>query len=249
MNYWIRWIRNKLCSEKYFSENSFDYPGFAYLYGSNGVGISFGFPCILARHDHSHGFLDIHGKRGSVEKESDNEKPHSPHRATIMAMILPGSGQIYNRQWWKLPILYGGIGATVYGLSWNMKYYKKYRTAFVDYTAYLNALEADPETPYPANSSWDKLMLPGKTAENYNASMQKRLQEQLKTKKDNYKRNRDLLYIVSGAIYAIQIIDATVFAHFYDFEINDDLSMNLRPSTGFSPVSGGTVGLTLTFNF
>ena len=73
--------------------------------------------------------------------------------------------------------------------------------------------------------------------------------EQLKTKKDNYKRNRDLLYIVSGAIYAIQIIDATVFAHFYDFEINDDLSMNLRPSTGFSPVSGGTVGLTLTFNF
>ena len=59
--------------------------------------------------------------------------------------------------------------------------------------------------------------------------MQKRLQEQLKTKKDNYKRNRDLLYIVSGAIYAIQIIDATVFAHFYDFEINDDLSMNLRP--------------------
>ena len=70
-----------------------------------------------------------------------------------------------------------------------------------------------------------------------------------KTKKDNYKRNRDLLYIVSGAIYAIQIIDATVFAHFYDFEINDDLSMNLRPSTGFSPVSGGTVGLTLTFNF
>ena len=225
MNYWIRWIRNKLCSEKYFSENSFDYPGFAYLYGSNGVGISFGFPCILARHDHSHGFLDIQGKRG------------------------PGSGQIYNRQWWKLPILYGGIGATVYGLSWNMKYYKKYRTAFVDYTAYLNALEADPETPYPANSSWDKLMLPGKTAENYNASMQKRLQEQLKTKKDNYKRNRDLLYIVSGAIYAIQIIDATVFAHFYDFEINDDLSMNLRPSTGFSPVSGGTVGLTLTFNF
>lgn len=54
---------------------------------------------------------------------------------------------------------------------------------------------------------------------------------------------------MSGAIYAIQIIDATVFAHFYDFEINDDLSMNLRPSTGFSPVSGGTVGLTLTFNF
>ena len=92
-------------------------------------------------------------------------------------------------------------------------------------------------------------MLPGKTAENFQPEMRKRLQEQLKTKKDNYKRNRDLLYIVSGAIYVIQIIDATVFAHFYDFEINDDISLNVRPSTGFSPVSGGTVGLTLTFNF
>ena len=81
----------------------------------------------------------------SKARKRDNGKPHSPHRATIMAMVLPGSGQIYNRQWWKLPILYGGIGATVYGLSWNMKYYKKYRTAFVDYTAYLNALEADPD--------------------------------------------------------------------------------------------------------
>ena len=70
LNYWIRWIRNKLCSEKYFSENSFDYPGFACLYGSDGIGISFGLSCIFARHDHSFGFFDIHGERVSVEKES-----------------------------------------------------------------------------------------------------------------------------------------------------------------------------------
>lgn len=195
--------------------------------------------------------LTFTGKEEALAKSvrKKDKKPHSPHRATIMAMILPGSGQVYNGQWWKLPILYGGVGATVYGLSWNMKYYKKYRTAFVDYTDYLNQLEEDPDTPYPSGASWDKLMLPGKTAENFSSAMRKRLQEQLKTKKDYYKRNRDLLYIVSGAIYALQIIDATVFAHFYDFEINEDLSLNLRPSTGFSPVSGGTVGLTLTFNF
>lgn len=178
-----------------------------------------------------------------------DKKPHSPHRATIMAMILPGSGQVYNGQWWKLPILYGGVGATVYGLSWNMKYYKKYRTAFVDYTDYLNEKVDNPDIKYPTNASWDKLMLPGKTAEGFSPSMETRLQEQLKTKKDNYKRNRDLLYIVSGAIYVIQIIDATVFAHFYDFEIDEDLSMRLEPSAGYSPVCGGTIGLTLTFKF
>lgn len=184
--------------------------------------------------------------KASIKKDRG---PHSPKKATIMAMVLPGSAQVYNGQWWKVPILYAGIGATVYGLSWNMKYFKKYRTAFVDYTDYINKLEEDPDTPYPENPSWDKLMMPGRNASDFNSSQRKRLQEQLKTKKDNYKRNRDLLYIVSGGIYVLQIIDATVFAHFYDFEINDDLTLNVRPSTGFSPVSGGTVGLTLTFNF
>ncbi|MDY4043281.1 MAG: DUF5683 domain-containing protein [Marinifilaceae bacterium] len=180
-------------------------------------------------------------------------KPHSPHKATILAIVLPGAGQVYNRQWWKLPILYGGVGAAIYGLSWNTKYYNKYRDAFVDYTAYLNQIaedkENDRETPYPTDNKWDQLMAPGKTAEGYSESMQKRFQEVLKTKKENYKRNRDLMYIVCAGIYAVQIIDAVVFAHFYDFEINEDLSMKIAPSTGFSPACGGTVGLTLSLRF
>ena len=92
-------------------------------------------------------------------------------------------------------------------------------------------------------------MIAGNSAADFTPSQQQRLKDQLKNKKDYYKRNRDLLYIVSGAIYIIQIIDATVFAHFYDYEINDDLSMSIRPTTGFSPVTGGNVGISLTFNF
>lgn len=180
-------------------------------------------------------------------------KPHSPHKATILAMVLPGAGQVYNRQWWKLPILYGGVGAAIYGLSWNTKYYNKYKDAFVGYTAYLNQIaedkENDKETPYPTDNKWDQLMAPGKTAEGYSEALQKRFQEALKTKKENYKRNRDLMYIVCAGIYAVQIIDAVVFAHFYDFEINEDLSMKIAPSTGFSPACGGTVGLTLSLKF
>ena len=192
----------------------------------------------------------VGGEEAFVYKKiMKNLKPHSPHKATIMAMVLPGSAQIYNGQWWKVPILYGGIGATVYGLSWNSKYFRKYKTAFLDYTNYLDRKSEDPETPYPTDNTWDKLMIAGNSAADFTPSQQQRLKDQLKNKKDYYKRNRDLLYIVSGAIYIIQIIDATVFAHFYDYEINDDLSMSIRPTTGFSPVTGGNVGISLTFNF
>ena len=67
--------------------------------------------------------------------------------------------------------------------------------------------------------------------------------------KTSFKRNRDLCYIVMAAIYALNVIDATVYAHFYDFEIDDKLSLHWQPSAGFSPVSGGSLGLTLTLNF
>ena len=66
-------------------------------------------------------------------------KPHSPHKATIMAMLLPGSGQIYNGQWWKVPILYGGMAADIYGIVWNQKRFKEYRDAYVEWVQYLDA--------------------------------------------------------------------------------------------------------------
>lgn len=176
------------------------------------------------------------------------KEPHSPKRATYMALMLPGSGQIYNRQWWKLPILYGGIGATVYGISWNAKQFKKYKNAFVDYSVYLEAKAKDPETPYPENASWDKVYIGG-DAEGFTSQQQSNFKRQLQNKKDNFRRNRDLLYITIAAIYALQVIDACVFAHFYDFEIDDDLSLNIQPAAFYSPISGGSIGLTLALTF
>ncbi len=175
-------------------------------------------------------------------------KSHSPHKATIYAMVLPGLGQIYNRQWWKLPILYGGIGATVYGISWNSRNLKKYKSAYIDYSRYLEEKAKNPELPYPESPSWEKVYVGG-GVEDFTSQQQSNFQTQLKNRKNNFKRNRDLLYIVMGGIYAIQIIDACVFAHFYDFEINEDLSLNLHPDSFYTPVAGGMVGLTLTLNF
>ena len=180
------------------------------------------------------------------------KKPHSPHKATIMAMVLPGSGQIYNGQWWKVPILYGGIAADIYGIAWNQKHYREYRDAYVEWVSYMNALAENPDTPYPENPAWDKIpkSFDVKTDPYFQKSDGRNwFKNTLNNRKNNFKRNRDLCYIIMAAIYAVNIIDATVYAHFYDFEIDDDLSFHIQPTSSYSPLCGGTVGLTLTFNF
>lgn len=179
------------------------------------------------------------------------KKPHSPHKATIMAMILPGSGQIYNGQWWKVPILYGGIAADIYGITWNNQRFKEYRNAYVEWVQYLEALAANPDTPYPENPAWDEIPKNFDLRdERYQTSDAREwFRTTLENRMTSFKRNRDLCYIVMAAIYAINIIDATVYAHFYDFEIDDNLSFHWRPTSSYSPLTGGMVGVCLTLNF
>ena len=205
-------------------------------------------------HDHSRACLDTLTEGGAVAPDnrehlsvsSKNEKPHSPHKATIMAMALPGLGQIYNRDWYKLPILYGGIGGVLYALDWNTKTYKRYRDAFVGFTGYMGEKVENPDIPYPTINDWDKVLVPGQTAEKYEP---KRFQDILKDRKNRYKRDRDLMYIVTAGVYALQILDATVFAHFYGFKMDEDLSMQIKPSTNFDFGTGASVGLSLTLTF
>lgn len=182
-----------------------------------------------------------------TEGEKVNRKPHSPHKATVYAIVLPGLGQVYNRQWWKLPILYGGAGATIYGINWNSRNLKRFKNAYIDYSRYLDEKAKNPNAPYPKNPSWEKVYLGG-GVEKFSPQQRANFQNQLKNKKINFKRDRDLLYIVMGGIYAAQIIDACVFAHFYDFEIDEDLSLSIQPDAFYAP-AGGMVGLTLTLNF
>lgn len=180
------------------------------------------------------------------------KKPHSPHKATIMAMLLPGSGQIYNGQWWKVPVLYGGIVSDMYGIIWNNKHYKLYRDAYVEWVQYLERLNENPDTPYPKNPAWDEIPkgFDVETAPYMQTSSGKEwFKNILNNRKTKFKRNRDLCYIVMAVVYAVNIIDATVYAHFYDFEIDDNLSFSIRPSSSYSPVCGGSIGLALTMRF
>lgn len=146
------------------------------------------------------------------------EKVHSPKRATIYSAILPGLGQAYNKKYWKIPIIYAGFGTIGYFIGWNNKYYNTYKLAYSDLTdddettdSYLD-LEAtqyyDLENPTDYN--------------NFKSGLSKQ--------QDYYRRNRDLLIISIVGFYGLNLIDASVDAHLFDFDISEDLSLNWQPS-------------------
>jgi len=136
----------------------------------------------------------------------------NPLRATWLAMIFPGGGQIYNRKYWKLPIIYGGLAGCAYALSWNNKMYKDYAQAYRD------LLDNNPNT----NSY--KTLIP--SSANYSTTQ---LTTILKNRKDLYRRYRDLSIFSLIGVYLLSIVDAYVDAELSNFDISPDLSMKIGP--------------------
>ncbi|RIH64129.1 hypothetical protein D1164_16350 [Mariniphaga sediminis] len=152
-----------------------------------------------------------------VEEE---EKVHSPRKATIYSAILPGLGQAYNKKYWKIPIIYIGFGAIGYFIDWNNENYQLFRTG------YRHLTDDDPETQ-------DYLKIEAVRRNNYdlnNPTQFNNLKTALSKQQDYYRRNRDLLFISIVGFYGLNIIDASVDAHLFDFDIGDDLTMNWQPS-------------------
>ena len=148
-----------------------------------------------------------------------------PKKATNFSTILPGLGQIYNKQYWKLPIIWGALGTIGYFISYNNKKYQQYRNAYLL------------KTSFPDDFFDDTLAT-------------ELSEEDLQRGVDYYRRNRDLLMILLVGFYGLQILDAHVDAHLMDFEINDDLSMGIGPGIETqSLVSTRQYGLKLTLKF
>ena len=138
------------------------------------------------------------------------------NRSVWLAMVFPGAGQIYNRKYWKLPIVYGGFVGCAYALNWNNKMYKDYSQA------YLDIMDDDPNT----KSFEDFLPL------NYNISGQEeRYKEIFRKRKDLYRRQRDLSIFSFIGVYLLSIIDAYVDAELSDFDITKDISLKIEPTT------------------
>ena len=137
----------------------------------------------------------------------------NPTRATWLAVVFPGGGQIYNRKYWKLPIIYGGFAGCAYALSWNGKMYKDYSQA------YLDIIDSNPNT-----KSYEDLLPPNS---NYD---EEQLKNTIKKRKDMFRRYRDLSIFAFIGVYIISIIDAYVDAELSNFDITPDLSMKVEPT-------------------
>lgn len=141
-------------------------------------------------------------------------KPN-PKKAILFAAIFPGLGQVYNRKYWKLPIIYGGFIGFTYAITWNNRYYQDYSQGYKD------IMDDDPIT-----DSWTNFLRYGQDPESVDKVW---LKDVLKRRKDYYRRYRDLSIIGTIALYGLGIVDAYVDAQLFDFDISQDLSMKVEP--------------------
>ena len=151
-------------------------------------------------------------------------KKHPPKAAAIMSAIVPGLGQVYNKKYWKVPLIYGGFAGLGYAFYFHATKYTTYREAYI--------YRMDKDTTTIDN-------FPKYTPDN------------LKTLRDSYRRYRDLFVITMSVLYVLNIVDASVDAHLFTFDVNDNLSLRIQPyinNMAYSPTPLSSAGLTFTFN-
>ena len=184
----------------------------------------------------------IDGK--AAQKTADDFKKAtfipSPKKAMWLGIVLPGAGQIYNRKFWKLPIIYGGLVGCVYAMRWNNIMYTDYSRA------YLDLMDDDPNT-----QSYNSFMHLGAQI---NDSNKARYENIFKRRKDYYRRYRDLSLFCMIGVYAISIIDAYVDASLSQFDISRDLSLRVEPTvirnnSSNNPISGSSLGVNIGLTF
>jgi hypothetical protein len=188
---------------------------------------------------------EVHVLSGQVPEAPDftiQRWMPNPKKAMWLAIVFPGGGQIYNRKYWKLPIIYGGFIGCIYALSWNGSMYRDYSQAFMD------IMDNDPNTKsyenflpsnYPVESRLDYL------------------QNLFKRKKNYFRRYRDLSLFCMIGVYLLSIVDAYVDAELSSFDISKDLTMKVSPAvindhkrgTRGSGMNGNSYGLQCSLNF
>ena len=157
-----------------------------------------------------------------------SEKPPfkpNPKTAWRVAAVFPGFGQIYNRQYWKLPMVYGGLMGCAYAITWNNRTYQDYHRA---YFSIVKDYKNDPGAVHPETWSDDWLVFVyGGDPASYLRNTQ--FHTRLKRQNDYFRRYRDLSIIITIAFWGICVADAFVDAQMFDFDVSPDLSFHITP--------------------
>jgi len=149
-----------------------------------------------------------------------------PMRATLLAVALPGLGQIYNRKFWKVPLVYAGFGGAVFAITYNSTNYSKFMKAYQDFTddipqtdSYIELIKnADPAT-------YDPVLHP----DTYDPSAASWYSERMLRQVDLFKKYRDLSYIAFAAWYLLTVLDANVDASLFNYDISNNLNLQIEP--------------------
>jgi hypothetical protein len=154
-------------------------------------------------------------------------KRYSPRKAILYAAVLPGLGQVYNKKYWKLPLVYGGF----YFIGF---YIDKYNDIYTEYKGYLfynleNGYAGENDEPPDSEI--------GLTT------------GQLRTIVDKARRERDFMIILMGGMYLLQMVDAHVDSHLKEFDLNPNLQVRIEPTIQNDAWAGRTAGLALVFKF
>ena len=166
-----------------------------------------------------------------------------PMRAVWLGAVVPGLGQIYNRSYWKLPIVYGGLMGCVYAITWTNNQYDSYKQAYRDiyYDIQHGTLSESPDKSYIA------ILPEGYTISSMGGAST--YQSRLKEWQNASRRNRDMSILATIAVYALSLIDAYVDAQLFNFDISNDLSLDISPQLYYDMQNQRTTEVKLAISF
>ncbi len=148
---------------------------------------------------------------------------YDPRKALMFAAIVPGLGQIYNKKYWKVPLVYGGLIGFGYGMQFYQNGYTDFKAALFD------LLESGDQTIFVRGYNYDE--------------------DRLRSLVNRYRRERDFFMILMGGMYLLQMVDAHVDAHLKEFDLNPNLQVSIMPTMNNDMLTGRTMGMSLIFKF
>lgn len=157
---------------------------------------------------------------GPVQNIESFAKRYDPRKAILYAAVFPGAGQVYNKKYWKLPLVYGGFALLINAIGYYQSQYKF----------------AKNELFYTIN-------------ENTTTSPAGYTQDQLRTIVDQTRRQRDFMVVITGLVYILQMVDAHVDSHLKEFDLNPKLQVRVEPRFIQNSLMGRTSGVALVFRF